>query len=294
MMPRASLAPATGNTSPAFKQAQRLGQHVLLPPPTTLSLSSTVSSPHSQEPTPPPASLPTAVKAAASLVVFNPCVLPLIVDEPRCARLGMATPTHVVPNAVMILKDLGEETYKNWTACMMAYLKAQDLWDVVMYTNYIHRDQQTYRDWVQNMDWSKKNAAALLAIITSCAPEILSKNRDISEAAVAWKKLEDLIKEQQQQIQQQMPELALSTNNCEPNNNGNDQLMDHKTWRDKNAMALRAIHASCAPTIPPQLVGVTSAKIAWETLAKLDQFKQRGITPSDPRYSNPLLDFFPL
>ncbi|KAJ4826357.1 hypothetical protein Tsubulata_036289 [Turnera subulata] len=93
-----------------------------------------------------------------------------------------------------------------------------------------------------------------------------------------------------QDVWYRIVELALSTNNCEPNNNGNDQLMDHKTWRDKNAMALRAIHASCAPTIPPQLVGVTSAKIAWETLAKLDQFKQRGITPSDPRYSNPLLD----
>ncbi|KAJ4831928.1 hypothetical protein Tsubulata_050805 [Turnera subulata] len=75
-------------------------------------------------------------------------------------------------------------------------------------------------------------------------------------------------------------------------NNGNDQsMMDYyKTWRDKNSRALRAIQDACAPNIPPQIAGLTSAKLAWETLAKLDKFKQRGIPLTDPRYSNPVLD----
>ncbi|KAJ4829686.1 hypothetical protein Tsubulata_007488, partial [Turnera subulata] len=66
---------------------------------------------------------------------------------------------------------------------------------------------------------------------------------------------------------------------------------DYKTWRGKNAMALRAIQDACAPNTPVQIVGhTTSAKIAWESLAKLITFKQRGITPTDPRYNYPLRD----
>ncbi|KAJ4838166.1 hypothetical protein Tsubulata_029903 [Turnera subulata] len=65
---------------------------------------------------------------------------------------------------------------------------------------------------------------------------------------------------------------------------------DYKTWKDKNAKALHAIQDACGPNMPVQILALTSAKHAWETLAKLITFKQREITPGDPRSINPLLD----
>ncbi|KAJ4841112.1 hypothetical protein Tsubulata_003747 [Turnera subulata] len=218
----------------------------------------------------------------------------------------MGTPTiQMVTNPAVLLNDLGAETYENWKACMMAYMEAQDLWDEVM-DEPNDSDEQAY----QNKDWRKKNAAALLAIKTSCAPQILSSIRDIRSAKVAWDSLAQM-KQQQlpTQQQQQIPGTLLidklgllmdptalplchipinyqdwSTKMREyllnkgvwydiieffTNQPNDDRKIDYKTWRGKNAMALRAIQEACAPYIPPQVAGsgITSAKIAWETLA---------------------------
>ncbi|KAJ4843942.1 hypothetical protein Tsubulata_017587 [Turnera subulata] len=195
----------------------------------------------------------------------------------------MATTTHIVPNAVMVLKDLEADTYENWKACMMAYMEAQDLWDVM--------DEPAYPDAraYQNKFWRKKNAAALLAIKASCAPEILSHIRDTRSAKLAWDTLAaqskqlELPNQQELPSQPQMPEFSA-------NEHYGQYWMEYSTWTGMNTIALRAIQDACSPYIPSQIAGATSAKIVWETLAKLDQFKQRGIPRTDQRYNNPLLD----
>ncbi|KAJ4841290.1 hypothetical protein Tsubulata_028551 [Turnera subulata] len=108
------------------------------------------------------------------------------------------TPTHIVANSIMVLKDLEADTYENWKACMMTYLEAQDLWDVID-----HDPNSSYSEEADgNKDWRKKNAAALLAIQTSCAPEILAKVRNIRSAKCAWDTLAYMKEEEQKQRQE--------------------------------------------------------------------------------------------
>ncbi|KAJ4836582.1 hypothetical protein Tsubulata_029748, partial [Turnera subulata] len=72
---------------------------------------------------------------------------------------------------------------------------AQELWDVID-----HDPNNLYwEETDQNKDWRKKNAAALLAIQTSCAPEILTKFRNIRSAKRAWDTLA-YMKEEQEQV----------------------------------------------------------------------------------------------
>jgi len=50
-----------------------------------------------------------------------------------------------------------------------------------------------------------------------------------------------------------------------------DQEGDSKALRKKNAAALHAIQISCAPYILSKIRSITSAKVAWDTLANLQQ-----------------------
>jgi hypothetical protein len=47
-----------------------------------------------------------------------------------------------------------------------------------------------------------------------------------------------------------------------------DDEDDFKDWRKKNFMALHVIQISCGPEIGFEIIGITSAKTAWDTLAK--------------------------
>ncbi|KAJ4825036.1 hypothetical protein Tsubulata_049672 [Turnera subulata] len=105
------------------------------------------------------------------------------------------TTTRVVPNSIILLEDLEADTYENWKACMMTYLEAQDLWDVID-----HDPNNSYADEAdRNKDCSKSNAAALLAIQASCAPEILAKVRNIRSAKLVWNTLAHMKEQEQKQ-----------------------------------------------------------------------------------------------
>ncbi|KAG6763431.1 hypothetical protein POTOM_030846 [Populus tomentosa] len=60
-----------------------------------------------------------------------------------------------------------------------------------------------------------------------------------------------------------------------------DQEVDSKALRKKNAAALHAIQISCAPHILSKIRSITSAKLAWDTLANL----QRQYSPSHKEQS---------
>nr|XP_034909611.1 protein ACCELERATED CELL DEATH 6-like isoform X2 [Populus alba] len=59
------------------------------------------------------------------------------------------------------------------------------------------------------------------------------------------------------------------------------QEVDSKAFRKKNAAALHAIQISCAPHILSKIRSITSAKVAWDTLANL----QRQYSPSHKEQS---------
>ena len=51
-----------------------------------------------------------------------------------------------------------------------------------------------------------------------------------------------------------------------------------KVWSKTNAMALHVIHISCGPDTFSDIRDITSARIAWETLA--GKYKPKGPDPS--------------
>ncbi|KAJ4822630.1 hypothetical protein Tsubulata_026643, partial [Turnera subulata] len=75
------------------------------------------------------------------------------------------------------------------------YLEAQGLWDVID-----DDPSNSYSDEAdRNKDWRKKNAAALLAIQTSCGPNILAKVRNIRSAKLVWDTLAHMKEQEQKQ-----------------------------------------------------------------------------------------------
>ena len=52
-----------------------------------------------------------------------------------------------------------------------------------------------------------------------------------------------------------------------------------KTWSKMNDMALDGIQKSCAPATFIDIMEITSARIAWETLA--EKYKPKGSDPSN-------------
>jgi hypothetical protein len=49
------------------------------------------------------------------------------------------------------------------------------------------------------------------------------------------------------------------------------EVDNHEALRRKNAAALHAIQVSCAPHMLSKIRSITSAKVAWDTLANLQQ-----------------------
>ncbi|KAG7951576.1 hypothetical protein I3843_12G014700 [Carya illinoinensis] len=58
-----------------------------------------------------------------------------------------------------------------------------------------------------------------------------------------------------------------------------DDVVEFEAWRKKNDMALHAIQSSCGTDILSQINKISSAKSAWETLAKMYMQLQQGIYP---------------
>ena len=85
-----------------------------------------------------------------------------------------------VVSSSIVSEVLEGHNYEDWSKTIEAYLKAQDLWDVVK------SDQQTPKTEDELKAWEKTNAAALHAIKISCGTNTLSYIRGISKAHIAW------------------------------------------------------------------------------------------------------------
>ncbi|KAH7511432.1 hypothetical protein FEM48_ZijujUnG0015400 [Ziziphus jujuba var. spinosa] len=67
----------------------------------------------------------------------------------------------------------------------------------------------------------------------------------------------------------------------EDDENGDRGGAEYKSWRKKNASALHAIQTCCGPDAFSMIRDITSAKVAWETLAsKLKPQLPRAKLPS--------------
>ncbi|CAK7339106.1 unnamed protein product [Dovyalis caffra] len=74
--------------------------------------------------------------------------------------------------------------YDYWSACMRSYLLSQDLWDIIKPPP---TDQAVAADHeAEYKAWRIKKATALLAIQTSCTPDIFSLISHIDSARIAW------------------------------------------------------------------------------------------------------------
>ncbi|XP_042954895.1 uncharacterized protein LOC122291290 isoform X1 [Carya illinoinensis] len=58
-----------------------------------------------------------------------------------------------------------------------------------------------------------------------------------------------------------------------------DDVVEFKAWRKKNAATLHAIQISCGMDILSQIKDISSAKILWDTLAKMYEQPTQGVSP---------------
>ncbi|KAG2674862.1 hypothetical protein I3760_13G157200 [Carya illinoinensis] len=97
-----------------------------------------------------------------------------------------------VPSTI-VLQDISKD-YKDWSDCIMNYLSAHHLWDVIGTT----REPPKPEDNVDVFeDWKKKNADAVDAILKSCGAEIATQIKDITSAKTVWNTLATMYKERQ-------------------------------------------------------------------------------------------------
>ncbi|KAJ8899939.1 hypothetical protein K2173_019644 [Erythroxylum novogranatense] len=57
--------------------------------------------------------------------------------------------------------------------------------------------------------------------------------------------------------------------------------IDYETWTKRNDVALHAIRISCDPSAREQIQGISSAKIAWDYLARMEQMHATASHPTD-------------
>jgi L-fucose mutarotase/ribose pyranase (RbsD/FucU family) len=171
---------------------------------------------------------------------------------------------------------LEEDNYVNWSVRVQAYLMAHDLWEIIEATIEPLRqedDEATFKAW------SKKNSTALHIIQISCSSNAFSKIIEISSAKIAW----DTLARNHLQVLEEDNYVDWSM--CVKT-----YLMAHDLWEiieatteqlrqeddeaifkaqsKKNFTALHIIQISCGSDTFSKIVGISSAQIAWDTLAK--------------------------
>jgi L-fucose mutarotase/ribose pyranase (RbsD/FucU family) len=200
-----------------------------------------------------------------------------------------------------VLKFLVKDNYVTWSVHVKTYLMAKDLWETVEVTNEPPKQED---DEVAFKAWCEKNFMALNVIQVSCGPDALPIIRQISSAKIAWNTLAgfslSLFLSLSPSISLSLKKLLLSAavHQVLKENNYVDwsvrvktYLMAHdlweiieatteplrqeddeatfKAWSTKNFTALHIIQISCGSDAFSEIIEISSAKIAWDTLAKM-------------------------
>ncbi|KAG2673958.1 hypothetical protein I3760_13G113300 [Carya illinoinensis] len=188
--------------------------------------------------------------------------------------------------AILEVLDHDKDNYVDWSIRVKTYLLGQDLWDIVEATI----EQPKQEDGAAFKLWSKKNHMALHVIQNSCGTDTFYEIRKIVSAKIAWDTLAEMYnvpKDTNSVVSE-----VLGKDNyedwsarvksylkaydlwdaveviIEPPKQEDDQTHDaFKAWNKKNYMALNVIQNSCGLHSFSQIREITSAKIAWDTLA---------------------------
>jgi hypothetical protein len=176
----------------------------------------------------------------------------------------------------VVLQVLEKDNYVDWSVRVKTYLMDHDLWDVIEATI---EPPSLEDDEVAFKAWSMKNSTALHVIQISCGPNTISKIIQISSAKIAWdtlaKKFFPVLKEDNYaywsvQIKNYLMahdlwEIIEAT--TKPPKQEDDETA-FKAWSTRNFTALHLIQISCGPDTGFEIIQITSAKTAWDTLAE--------------------------
>jgi Na+-transporting NADH:ubiquinone oxidoreductase subunit NqrC len=172
---------------------------------------------------------------------------------------------------------LEKHNYVDWSVRVKTYLVAHHLWEIIEATTQPPRQED---DEVDFKAWSKKNSMALHVIQISCGPDSFSKIIGISSAKVAWDSLvkkflhvdiekhnyvDWSVRVKTYLVAHHLWEIIEAT--TQPPRQEDDEVA-FKAWSKKNSMALHVIQISCGPDSFSEIIGISSAKVAWDTLGK--------------------------
>ena len=170
--------------------------------------------------------------------------------------------TRSASRSAAVSEVLNVDNYLVWSVQVKTYLMAQDLWDIVERT-----DKRPETKFVEATDESPK-PEIVEATDESPKPEIVvATDLEIVEATNESPKLEI--------VEATDLEIVEATDESPKPENDEAAL---KAWTRKNAMALHVIQISCEPRICFVISQITSAKIAWDTLAIICCKPKSGFT----------------
>nr|XP_023875918.1 uncharacterized protein LOC111988362 [Quercus suber] len=200
------------------------------------------------------------------------------------------------------LEDI--ENYMDWSIQVKTKLTDRQLWDIVEGTNEI---LEAETDEAASKAWFEKNAMALGVIRYSCGGRLCWVIEMITSAKIAWHTLaaicklpissyKDVFKNLEDadnyldwslQVKTKLANQLLwdiVEGNDEAPKAENDEAA-FKAWSEKNAMALGVIRYFGEGPLKWVIWRITSAKIAWETLATICTLpKSSFIVPEEYDY----------
>jgi hypothetical protein len=171
---------------------------------------------------------------------------------------------------------LEEDNHVDWSVHVKTYLMAHDLWETIEATADPPKeedDEPTFKAW------SKKNSTAVHIIQMSCSLGTFSEIIEIMYAKIAWdtfakKYLHVLEKDNYADWSVQVKTYLRAHDLWETveatidSSKEEDDELASKAWSTKNFMALHIIQISCGPNSFSKIIEISSANIAWDTLAK--------------------------
>ncbi|XP_062174686.1 uncharacterized protein LOC133879892 isoform X3 [Alnus glutinosa] len=174
-----------------------------------------------------------------------------------------------------VLQVLDKDNYMAWSVQVKTYLMAHDLWDTIEATT--EPPKQEDGEAVFNA-WSEKNSTALHMLKVSCGQYALAMIIEINSAKIAWNTLAVILQVLEKDnyvawtvrvktylMAHDLWDVIEATTEAP---SLEDDEAAFKAWSMKNSTALHVIQISCGPDTISKIIQISSAKIAWDTLAK--------------------------
>ncbi|KAE8038603.1 hypothetical protein FH972_011097 [Carpinus fangiana] len=167
-----------------------------------------------------------------------------------------------------VLENLyGSDNYVDWSIQVQTYLMAKDLWDTIEATTEPPKQEDNEAAFKA---WSDKNYMALRVIKDSCMP---STSFVIKETNVLQVLNKDNYEDRSVQVRDYLIthnlwDIVEETNKPPRQQYDEDDATVFHAWNKKNSIALQVIKNSCTLDTLFEIWEISSAKVAWNTLAE--------------------------